>query len=83
MSPQLFNNKIIFPIFSLDALVNYLDVYSLNGNFEKRFSIPPLPGLYAYKAIFNANGNEMFVIVGNKDRLFWIEKFKIDPSVFN
>lgn len=82
MAPKLLNNKIVVPIFSLDALVNYLDVYSLSGKLEKRFSIPPLPGLYAYKVIFNTNGKEMFVIVGNKNRLYWIEKFKIDASVY-
>jgi hypothetical protein len=82
MSPQLFNNKIIVPIFSQDALTNYLDVYSLSGNFEKRFSIPPFPGLHAFKSAFSHDGKELYVLVGNENRLFWIERFKIDPSVY-
>lgn len=83
MAPHILKNKIVVPIFSSGALTNYLDIYSFNGIFEKRFEIPPLPGLNAFKVVFNSDASEFYVIVGNQNRLFWIEKFQIDPSVFN
>ncbi len=83
MTPQLINNKIVVPIFSVNAITNYIDIYSLNGIFEKRVGVPALPGLNAFKVIFNSTGTVFYLIVGNQNRLFWIERFKVEKDIYN
>jgi len=83
MAPKCLNNLILIPIFSAGSQNNFLDCYSIDGKFVKRLRIPSLDkGLEAW-IVDISPALEIFVLVSAPNHFYWIERFQIDPTVFN
>lgn len=78
LAPALVDTHLVVPVFSADCQENYLDCYNIEGSPIKRLRIPSLEkGAVAIAATFGPY-HEMFLLVQNKDRISWIEKFKVE-----
>jgi hypothetical protein len=80
LNPMRIGTFIVVPIFSADHMTNYLDCYTMKGEFVKRFGIPPL-SVDARPFASTAKGEEeLLVLVVNNQRLNWVERFSISEA---
>jgi hypothetical protein len=84
LHPRIIKNKRVSAIFDEENKINYLDIYNIEGSFIRCLKIPALKDKYWVQDFDIDDKNYvMYLLIKNKDKISWIERFKIDPHIFN
>lgn len=82
LHPVRVGNKIAAAVFDSLCQKSYLDVYTIKGDFIERIKIPSSDHVsYVVDFAINEKDNTLYLLVMGKDRMSWIERFRINKKL--